>query len=106
MAPDVAIALRNLIQGLSVPVFLLTAEGTDLVSGRKGPAVPPADADGPAGGWQFFRSRVRPGLCWAVPDGSGYGGDFFLLLDSVLFVACTEQLNNAFASCMSSLKNL
>jgi len=37
--------------------------------------------------------------CWL-------GGSEYLLLDSVLFVACTEQLNNAFASCMSSLKNL
>ena len=88
MAPDVAIAVRNLIQGLSVPVFLLTAEGTDLISGRKGPAAPPAGAGGeePAArdGWQFFRSRVRPGLCWAVRDSAGYGRDFSLLLDSVL----------------------
>ncbi len=85
MAPDVAIALKNLVQGLSVPVYLLTAEGTDLISGRKGPAAPPADAggDGPKAGWQFFRSRVRPGLSWAVPDSSGTGRDFFLLLDSV-----------------------
>ena len=37
--------------------------------------------------------------CWL-------GGSEYLLLDSVLFVACTEQLNKAFASCMSSLKNL
>ena len=46
MAPDFAVALRNLVQGLSAPVFLLTAEGTDLISGRKGPAAPPAGAGG------------------------------------------------------------
>lgn len=37
--------------------------------------------------------------CWL-------GGSEFLLTDSVLFTACTEQLNNAFNGCMASLKNL
>lgn len=37
--------------------------------------------------------------CWL-------GGSEHLLQDSVLFVACTTQLNAAFTSCASSLKNL
>lgn len=37
--------------------------------------------------------------CWL-------GGSEELLNDSVLFTTAMEQLNNAFASCMGSLKNL
>ena len=45
MALEYASGLKQYVQGLSEPVYLLNPEGTDLISGKTGPVVPPALRD-------------------------------------------------------------
>ena len=88
MALEYASGLKQYVQGLSEPVYLLNPEGTDLISGKNGPVVPPAlrDAGQTADrdGYHLVRSQIKPGLWWAGSLRAGRSGDFFLLLDQLL----------------------